>query len=403
MNISLSIQGLGHHTPPIGDLVLQSLADSDYHTFTCCVAFVGLSGINGIYNAINTSKAHIHTFNIIVGVDQKSTSKEALERLLSLGINAKVYRAPPRTFHPKIYLFEGHNKCKIIIGSSNLTTGGLYTNVEASLIIEFPSTDLEGVQLLNQIHAELSTLLNNGSQNLQVVTQQLIQDLFDAGIVPDRAEKSSLHRAKVAISSVKTPQAAQRIRAAFPTSRVTRPQNANTRISRGASRAVAVPNRPTPNVTATQPVPVSSARGLLVWQKSKLPRSDVLISIPGSNPTGGLRLTQAKFKVSGHVINQATYFRNTLFGRFVWRQISTRPFVEATTVPFDVTILGTHMGVWNLVVRHKPSGLAGQGNYTTSISWGQYGSNIHGANLIGKTLRLYEPAQGTSTFFIEIV
>ena len=37
------------------------------------------------------------------------------------------YHERGRTFHPKIYLFEGAAKCELIIGSSNLTSQGLFT------------------------------------------------------------------------------------------------------------------------------------------------------------------------------------------------------------------------------------------------------------------------------------
>ena len=45
---------------------------------------------------------------MVVGVDQKATSKEALDLLLALGINTKVYYTESDViFHPKIYVFDG--------------------------------------------------------------------------------------------------------------------------------------------------------------------------------------------------------------------------------------------------------------------------------------------------------
>ena len=43
---------------------------------------------------------------------------------------------PYYTYHPKLYLFNNEKKVKFIIGSSNLTEGGLKKNIEANVVIE---------------------------------------------------------------------------------------------------------------------------------------------------------------------------------------------------------------------------------------------------------------------------
>ncbi|MEK6616785.1 MAG: hypothetical protein AABZ32_11870 [Bacteroidota bacterium] len=101
----------------------------------------------------------------------------------------------------------------------------------------------------------------------------------------------------------------------------------------------------------------------MVWRRNKLPSSSVQGGRTGTNPTGGLRLVQDDFSVGKKKIKHTTYFRNKLFGKYSWKQIRTSPFIEASIIPFDVTILGEYKGKFDLEVRHKPSGEAGQGNY----------------------------------------
>jgi hypothetical protein len=149
------------------------------------------------------------------------------------------------------------------------------------------------------------------------------------------------------------------------------------------------------------PTAKASAKGNLVWTRKKLPASSVQLS-PGGNPTGGLRLVQDDFIVVGHKIDQTSYFRNTLFGNFKWRQIRNTPYVEAATVPFEVTIKGKFLGKHDLEIRHKPSGEAGQHNYTTSISWGSIGETIRKSNLTGARLELYSPKGRSKSFQIII-
>jgi hypothetical protein len=77
---------------------------------------------------------------------------------------------------------------------------------------------------------------------------------------------------------------------------------------------------------------------------------------------------------------------------------------ETIEITFDVTIFGMSYGQHKLVVSHKPSGEAGQRNYTTMLHWGDLASAIKELNLVGKTFQLYAPPENQQEpFFIEIV
>jgi hypothetical protein len=155
------------------------------------------------------------------------------------------------------------------------------------------------------------------------------------------------------------------------------------------------------------PAPIPS-QGPLVWEKSNLRGSDAQ-RVPGATtkPVGGLRLTQAEFKVNGQDIRPQTYFRQ-LFNAFTW-QPPARPRTSApqeeAQIPFDVTILGNHLGVQTLRVSHKPSGESKQGNYTTIIHWGPLAQLLRNTiDIRGRTVRLYAPPAGaTQPFSLEVV
>lgn len=144
----------------------------------------------------------------------------------------------------------------------------------------------------------------------------------------------------------------------------------------------------------------TAGRGMLLWRKV-LKASDV--QQQRGNPTGGLRLTQAKFEVNGRTIDQTTYFRHTLFGMFSWILKRATPRVEATTIPFDVTIPGKSYGVYTLEISDKPSGEAGQGNYTSILHWGPLAQIVRKLPLKDRTVTFYGPPPGTSApYFLEI-
>lgn len=159
--------------------------------------------------------------------------------------------------------------------------------------------------------------------------------------------------------------------------------------------AVTAPQAPAPEAPAPQlPAPVEVPPGAVVWRKRPLPASDV--QRQEGNPTGGLRLTQARFTTAaGQRIDQTTYFRRDLFGHLPWRGIRNNPFVEATNVPMRVVLLGRDFGERKIEVSHKPTGEAGQHNYTTILHWGELAADVRALNLVGRTLELLAPPPGS--------
>jgi hypothetical protein len=142
-------------------------------------------------------------------------------------------------------------------------------------------------------------------------------------------------------------------------------------------------------------------KGGLVWRK-RLNRSDVQRSSGSTNPTGCLRFTQAR-KYNEQAVDQTSFFRQDTFGNFQWSILKRSPYEEATNIAFHVTINGKAFGEVELQVRHKPSGEAHQGNYTTSLHWGKLIKTIKTEAAPGQMLSLYAPRTGSnSPFFIEI-
>lgn len=397
MEVKFLGHGLNTSEDSVGKLLLESFADSEFNEFTCLVAFASFSGIEGLAEHIQASKTHIKTFRAFVGIDQKGTSKEALESLLKLDIGASVYYTrSPIIFHPKIYIFEGKNRCRIIVGSSNLTEPGLFKNVESSVAMDFVRPDKEGEAVLDKIHDYYKTFFNGECKNAHRLTAKLIEELFEVGIIPNEAERRELQSAVSSKKEPKNEEAVEKMKALFAPVRIQK-----TISGFRPKRITPIEREVEKPETLTMPPSEDdlwASRGRLVWSKTNLPGSDVQKPPQsGSAPTGGLRMTK-----SGWRIDWTKYFRETLFGGFTWKQATSK--TEVTEVLFDIKILGRYVGQHRLEIRHKPSGEAEQGNYTTLLSWGSVGRIIRDSNLIGKELRLYAPQNGTQEpFFIEIV
>ena len=73
----------------IGNYLIKYLNSQDFHSFTGISAFASEAGIYGLSGHFQTAKAFFKKLNLIVGIDQEGTSKEALEEILNLNIEIK--------------------------------------------------------------------------------------------------------------------------------------------------------------------------------------------------------------------------------------------------------------------------------------------------------------------------
>ena len=144
-----------------------------------------------------------------------------------------------------------------------------------------------------------------------------------------------------------------------------------------------------------------ASRGDFLWRRT-LSRSDAQKTAGRTNPTGCLRFVKAR-RLNPKRIDQRTFFRNEVFGRFRWNVVETDPYEEATVVPFHVTLNGKPLGVFELQIRHKPSRESGQNNYTTSLHWGELMSVVREKVNAGQLFSLFAPSAGKQKpFYIEI-
>ena len=96
------------------------------------VAYIKNSGLKLVKDVLCGKKVRvIFSFEFLV------TDPECIEKLMELGAECKEYRTSGNDeigFHPKLYIFKGEDLVRAVIGSSNLTAGGLVSNVESCLV-----------------------------------------------------------------------------------------------------------------------------------------------------------------------------------------------------------------------------------------------------------------------------
>jgi HKD family nuclease len=110
------------------------------------VAFLKESGLKVIDLAMEKCLENGGHVEMIAGLDFKTTDPQAIFQMIQRQKrmpNFKFYcygdkheNRTDNVFHPKIYLFQGKNEMTGIVGSTNLTKGGLLTHFEVNVIFK---------------------------------------------------------------------------------------------------------------------------------------------------------------------------------------------------------------------------------------------------------------------------
>lgn len=160
----------------------EGLNDNRFNSLKVIVAFAKSGPLLRLQSDILARRAQGLRIDAVIGVDQLGTSAQALKFALENFDSVYVTREPGRTFHPKIYFFQGPSAARIFAGSNNLTVGGTETNFEASIRLDFV--------LPNEAAAlEPFTALWNELMPPCPATRQLTPSVLDSliseGTVPD--------------------------------------------------------------------------------------------------------------------------------------------------------------------------------------------------------------------------
>ncbi len=333
----------------------------------------------------------------VIGIDIGGTSREVLEELLRWNCETFIFHntIARATFHPKVYLFETATSATIFIGSNNLTDGGFYTNYEAATRYDF-DLPADTVEYENTLRP-LNQFLNLRGATVRQLDAHLIRTLVTRGEVPSEAEARQ-HRSHQ--TQGRSPEGSTL--PANPFTPVATPLPPLLPESLRAEERVE-PQALEPDGQQAPPTVTPRPLGILVWRKV-LPQTDALQVTPSSHHVGGVRLTQARFEnPPAQRIHQTTYFRQ-LFADYRWEnEVGGYVDQEHTFVPMHIIIRGTDYGIHNFEISHKPSGEAGQNNYTTILRWGrEFNPIVVRENLTGAVFSLYETDEENAAFLIDI-
>ena len=187
----------------LGDFLIANF-ECEWSHFRAAIAFVKRSGVKHIAGPL-AAFAQSHRVEIIVGIDHDGTSYEGLRDLLAaVQPNGQVivfHNRLAHTFHPKVYLFKSESAAEVVVGSGNLTEGGLFTNYEAAVHL--------GLDLTKDPHSDMLSSVENGLEHwarlehgtARILDENLLRILRNARLVPMEASSAVEGRMSAASAS----------------------------------------------------------------------------------------------------------------------------------------------------------------------------------------------------------
>lgn len=343
------------------------------------VAFAKSQGVSIIKQALEKSEGKSTVF---VGIRNGITSFQALEMILETGAKLYVVDTGSHTtiFHPKMYLARFEKSVTVIIGSANLTLGGLCNNIEASSILELDLSSTDDNRFVDQAESAFDYLVATYPDHvLHIKSKEDIESILEGGRIIDETvaanDKDSI-----------PPKENVDIR---PLMKLFQTSLRDEGDQVGVDRHLRV-GKPNPHDYR------------LVWQSNKLTKRD--LNIPtgkNTNPTGSM--LWKKGRMEG--IDQRHYFRDQVFANMDWSVDASKPHYERAHIHVHIVIKGEYKGAFNLRISHnmdKESESYKQNNSMTHVSWGEAKSLVAQSNLLGLTMTLYRKDSTPPEFMIEI-
>ncbi|MEQ7992695.1 phospholipase D-like domain-containing protein [Xanthomonas hortorum] len=172
------------------DALLDLLERAEH--LDCMVAFAKSSALKSLLKPLTKALERGMTARFAVGLSFHLTEPAMLRKLMSLRKEHQLalYLSDTKaTFHPKIYAFSDSVRSTVLVGSANLTSGGLADNYEASVLV----TDPDG-SLAKKVAAHFDELISE--ESIVAATKKRIDDYAQQFTVQEAWRKMAHKRAE---------------------------------------------------------------------------------------------------------------------------------------------------------------------------------------------------------------
>lgn len=394
-----------HDGTSLFDFITEVSADTAVDRFDVVVAWVKRSGLRRVENELRAMRDRGVELRIIIGIDQGGATEQGLDMARELFDDVYVFHdRSGRTFHSKVYFAAGPSAANALVGSHNLTAGGVYFNYEAGVRLALTSPEDDETiaslveyferlkaddacisltdELLDELKNNPRYRVANEDENRKVSVDENVEDV-DAEVDLDEDVGTTVAEsifAKSAITKAGPP----------PITHLTS-GGADGGVDKKSTAKKTTAKKVTAKKTvAKQPTATQTGQAVLRRWYKEMSHSDAQQpKTPNSNVKGVMTLNRNRT----HPIETATYFRQTFFGGLNWEDVGGGK--EQAVFEADVEIDGMSRGKYSFTLDHADSRAAGQGNTTTWLHWGGLGEYMRNNSHVGDVASIERRVDGT--------
>lgn len=292
----------------------------------------------------------------------------------------------------------------LLVGSSNLTAGGLSWNYEASVWMEWDAG--EGEDVTDEVSAWFDGLIAQ-TESCSPLTAELIKELESSGDIVIGSESRAR---RVQQKESDTPEDNDSTIGATISGLFKPVLDGLRKLPALSSKIAPLATLPGPKASKTTSPrstagfgPPETVKEPVLAKPAPFPTDDVQrrwfrqldstaaqqVKSAASNPTGNLRLSQADA-----AIDHKRYFRDDFLGGLPWTPTEGKETEQEILVEFRTWIDGTDFGVQELRVSHDPRRISGQGNVPTVLHWGGLAPEMRQTNYVGLYFTLERTTSG---------
>ncbi len=363
---------------------------AELQSATISTAFMTASGLSLLEGVLRPIADRTRIF---VGIRNGVTTVQSIQKALDIGCETYMVDtgSRQRIFHPKIYYARSAARAKLLLGSANLTMGGLRTNIEASVLQELdPVSD---AAFLAELEGKFDAMIADYPDHvIRAVDTRQLADLQRAGRLLD--ERKARPPETAGSSGDRALDTVPRMELRTAPIRVPAP---------AAPPVIAAPLVPVAPQVGAPLLPAFARDELeLMWTSKPLKRAHInLPNRAGTNPKGALSLTAGLYED----VNPREYFRNIVFSALNWEPDERLPYKERAHTDFRLVVKGINYGVHSLRISHDTRTNTTnylQNNYTSSLHWGETAQYVAHEDILGRTLRLFRETDNLTRFALEI-
>lgn len=348
-------------------------------------AFMTAAGVSLLEGVLQPIAAQTRIF---VGIRNGVTTVQGIQKALEIGCETFMVDTGTRQriFHPKLYYARSAAQARLLLGSANLTMGGMRTNIEASVLQDFDT--VADAAFLGDLEGKMAAMIADYPEHvIRAVDDAQLADLLRSGRLID--ERKARPPEPAGSSADRSLDSVPKMNLHTSPENVARPP---------APPAAAVV------LAGAAAAPIARARLEQVWESEGLTERHLNIPTgPNTNRTGSMLFGLGAWEG----IDQQRYFRNDVFAALAWTPdpAPAKAHLERAWASFRIVIKDLDYGKFRMKLTHNSlytPAIRAARNSKTQLHWGEVRPMVARRDLLGSTLHLFRETDDPTRFTLEI-